>query len=244
MPPTRAWMSWSSGKDSIFALHTARRDETVEVVGLLTTMNRDADRVAMHAVRRELVEAQADRLGLPLHVVEIPSPCPNEVYEERMAAALAAAVADGVDCVMFGDLHLADESTAVLEPMVRHYREIAPAAEELAVHHLARQPRVVGRLVRRRGALMAVRRLSRFEPVVPRGEVDVAAVRRDAEAVQRVKLDVGNFLSGTLGKAEEFQGVSDCSYPHASADFNEVNAFCRNRELTDRTKHPCLFPTA
>jgi uncharacterized protein (TIGR00290 family) len=119
----RAWLSWSSGKDSAFALHTARRDETVEFVGLLTTVNRDAGRVAMHAVRRELVEAQADQLGLPLHVVEIPSPCPNEVYEERMAAALVAAAADGVDCVMFGDLHLAD---------VRAYREQALAGTGVA----------------------------------------------------------------------------------------------------------------
>jgi uncharacterized protein (TIGR00290 family) len=114
VPRARAWMSWSSGKDSIFALHTARRDGTVEIAGLLTTMNHDADRVAMHAVRRELVEAQADRLGLPLHPVEIPSPCRNEVYEARMAAALTAAVADGVNRFIFGDLFLDD---------VRAYRE-------------------------------------------------------------------------------------------------------------------------
>src|SRR6185503_9773008 len=75
-------------------------------------------------------------------------------------------------------------------------------------------------------------------------EEDVAAVGRDAEAIQRVKFDVGNFLSGTLGKAEKFQGVFDCSHPHASANFNEVNAFCRNRELIDRTQHSCLFPAA
>ncbi len=123
MPPARAWLSWSSGKDSAFALHTVHRDETVEAVGLLTTLNHDADRVAMHAVRRELVEAQAERLGLPLHPVEIPSPCPNAVYEERMAGALAAAVADGVDRVVFGDLFLAD---------VRAYRERALADSGIA----------------------------------------------------------------------------------------------------------------
>jgi uncharacterized protein (TIGR00290 family) len=111
-------MSWSSGKDSAFALHVIGQDPEVEVVGLLVTLNAAADRVAMHAVRRELVQAQADRLGLPLHVVEIPSPCPNEVYEARMATAMATAAASGVRHVVFGDLFLAD---------VRAYRESALA---------------------------------------------------------------------------------------------------------------------
>jgi diphthamide synthase (EF-2-diphthine--ammonia ligase) len=77
-------MSWSSGKDSTLALHVARTELPVDVRALLVTVNADANRVAMHAVRRELLEAQAQRLGLPLHVVEIPSPCPNEVYEARI----------------------------------------------------------------------------------------------------------------------------------------------------------------
>jgi uncharacterized protein (TIGR00290 family) len=114
MPRERAWMSWSSGKDSAFALHTARADAGLDVVGLLVTMNAEADRVAMHAVRRALVDAQADRLGLPVHMVELPSPCPNIVYEERMDAALSVARADGVRRVVFGDLFLAD---------IRAYRE-------------------------------------------------------------------------------------------------------------------------
>jgi uncharacterized protein (TIGR00290 family) len=106
-------MSWSSGKDSAMALHVARA-EGVDVVGLLTTLNANADRVAMHAVRRELLEAQARALGLPLHVVEIPSPCPNDVYEAAMAGAVARARADGVGEMIFGDLFLAD---------IRAYRE-------------------------------------------------------------------------------------------------------------------------
>lgn len=114
----RAWMSWSSGKDSAFALHTVHEHGAVEVTGLLTTVNADADRVAMHAVRRTLLEAQADRLGLPLHVIELPSPCPNDVYEARMAQAMAVAAASGIDHVIFGDLFLAD---------VRAYREQALA---------------------------------------------------------------------------------------------------------------------
>lgn len=112
--PTRAWMSWSSGKDSTFALHVARADPGIIVTGLLATLNADADRVAMHAVRRVLLEAQADRLGLPLHLVEIPSPCPNEIYERHMASAMESAMEDGVQAVIFGDLFLDD---------VRAYRE-------------------------------------------------------------------------------------------------------------------------
>ena len=95
------------------ALHVARA-EGVDVVGLLTTVNVDADRVAMHAVRRELLEAQARAVGLPLHVVEIPSPCPNDGYEAAMAGAVAKARADGVREMIFGDLFLAD---------IRAYRE-------------------------------------------------------------------------------------------------------------------------
>jgi uncharacterized protein (TIGR00290 family) len=107
-------MSWSSGKDSALALQLARDQLGIEVVGLLTTVNADADRVAMHAVRRLLLEAQAERLGLPLHTVDIPFPCPNDVYEERMATALRIATASGVGQFVFGDLFLED---------VRAYRE-------------------------------------------------------------------------------------------------------------------------
>ena len=110
----RAWMNWSSGKDSTFALHRVRSAPDVEVTGLLTTLNGEADRVAMHAVRRSLLAAQADALGLPLHVVSLPSPCPNEVYQQRMAEAVGAAVDEGVDRMVFGDLFLTD---------VRAYRE-------------------------------------------------------------------------------------------------------------------------
>jgi uncharacterized protein (TIGR00290 family) len=106
-------MCWSSGKDSAMALHVARGDG-VDVVGLLTTVNADADRVAMHAVRRELLERQSERLGLPLHVVEIPYACPNEKYEAAMLDAVAVARRDGVDTMVFGDLFLAD---------IRAYRE-------------------------------------------------------------------------------------------------------------------------
>lgn len=108
-------VSWSSGKDSAWLVHTLRSSmPEYEVAAVLTTINRDADRVAMHAVRTQVLEAQADALGLPLLKVPIPSPCPNEVYERAMAEAVAAAVRDGFTHVAFGDLFLED---------VRSYRE-------------------------------------------------------------------------------------------------------------------------
>ncbi len=112
-------MSWSSGKDSTAALAAVRDDPEIDVVGLLVTVNAAADRVAMHAVRRQLLEAQAERLGLALHVVEIPSPCPNEVYEQLMSASMDVAIGERVEAVVFGDLFLED---------VRAYREQALAA--------------------------------------------------------------------------------------------------------------------
>lgn len=109
----RVLLSWSSGKDSAWALHVLRQQPDVEVAGLLTTFNEAADRVAMHAVRRELVKAQATAAGLPLWPVFLPWPCSNEIYEQRMAAALARAREDEITHVAFGDLFLED---------VRNYR--------------------------------------------------------------------------------------------------------------------------
>lgn len=114
----RVWMSWSSGKDSAAALAALRSLSDVDVVRLLVSFNADAERVAMHAVRRDLVQAQAERLGIPVHAVELPSPCPNEVYESLMKDALVAAAEDGATDVAFGDLFLED---------VRAYRENAMA---------------------------------------------------------------------------------------------------------------------
>lgn len=111
---TRAWMSWSSGKDSAMALAELRGDQGIEVCGLLTSLAADRQRVTMHDVRRTLVEAQASALSLPLHVVELPWPCPNEVHDSAMARVLEAARADGVEAIGFGDLFLDD---------VRAYRE-------------------------------------------------------------------------------------------------------------------------
>lgn len=108
MTRPRAWLAWSSGKDSAWALHEARRAGDVDVVGLLTTYTEAYDRVAMHGVRIALVQAQADAVGLPLTLVPIPSPCPNEIYEARMAEAMTTARAAGVTHIVFGDLFLED----------------------------------------------------------------------------------------------------------------------------------------
>src|SRR6188508_1832884 len=107
-------VSWSSGKDSAWMLHVLRAEKIGTPAALLTTINESADRVAMHAVRTEILRRQAAAAGLPLITVPIPSPCPNEVYEERMSAACRQAVAEGFTHVAFGDLFLED---------VRRYRE-------------------------------------------------------------------------------------------------------------------------
>jgi uncharacterized protein (TIGR00290 family) len=110
----RLWLSWSSGKDSAWALHALRRQGDYEIAGLLTTINEAASRVAMHAVREALLERQAEAAGLPLIKVRIPHPCSNEAYEAAMAEAMARAKREKVSAVAFGDLFLED---------VRRYRE-------------------------------------------------------------------------------------------------------------------------
>lgn len=107
-------VSWSTGKDSAWMLHTLRQQQPGAVAGLLTTTNQAFDRVAMHAVRRELLQAQADAAGLPLSVVPLPWPCSNEQYETIMTAAVDGFVKNGYTHVAFGDLFLED---------VRRYRE-------------------------------------------------------------------------------------------------------------------------
>jgi uncharacterized protein (TIGR00290 family) len=107
-------VSWSSGKDSAWMLHVLRQQRPGSAAALLTTINESADRVAMHAVRSDVLRAQARAAGLRLITVPLPSPCPNEIYEARMAAATRAAVGEGFTHAAFGDLFLED---------VRRYRE-------------------------------------------------------------------------------------------------------------------------
>jgi uncharacterized protein (TIGR00290 family) len=119
----RVLLSWSSGKDSAWTLHVLRRDPSIELCGLLTTVNTEFDRVAMHGTRRAVLEAQAAAAGLPLWVAPLPWPCSNDIYEQRMAEACQRAIDEKIDAVAFGDLFLAD---------VRAYRErqLAPTGLE------------------------------------------------------------------------------------------------------------------
>ncbi len=110
----KALIAWSSGKDSAWALHEARHAGEFDIVGALTTVTDAFGRVSMHGVREELLMAQLVAAELPAIVVRIPYPCPNEVYEREMAAAMADAKVRGVTHVIFGDLFLED---------IRAYRE-------------------------------------------------------------------------------------------------------------------------
>lgn len=118
MPPRRVLLAWSSGKDAAWALHLLRQRPDLEVAALLTTFNETAGAVAMHRVPRSLVELQARAAGLPLWPVNLPWPCPNEIYEARMSEACARARAANITAVAFGDLFLED---------IRAYRERALA---------------------------------------------------------------------------------------------------------------------
>ncbi len=104
----KAWLAWSTGKDSAWTLEVARRRKEVEVVALLSTLNAHFARVAMHAVREELLERQAEAAGLRLVKVPIPWPCPNEAYEQAMSDAMGQAKSEGVTHMLFGDLFLED----------------------------------------------------------------------------------------------------------------------------------------
>jgi uncharacterized protein (TIGR00290 family) len=107
-------LSWSSGKDSAWALHKLRRVSDVEVVGLMTTVNQLHQRVAIHAVRLELLQRQAEALSLPLHIIDLPGPCTNSQYEAAMQRFVDESKRREIECMAFGDLFLED---------IREYRE-------------------------------------------------------------------------------------------------------------------------
>ena len=121
--PKRIALSWSSGKDSAHALHLLRKTPEIEIAGLVTTFNEAVNRVAMHAVRRSLVERQAELAGLPLWSVGLPWPCTNERYEALMGEQCGKLIAQGIDAIAFGDLFLRD---------IRDYRERLLAGTGLA----------------------------------------------------------------------------------------------------------------
>ncbi|MFZ3405268.1 ATP-binding protein [Aeromonas salmonicida] len=114
MTKTKVLLSWSSGKDSAWALHRLQQDPAIEVVGLFTTLNQAFERVAMHGVRKQLLMQQAECVGLPLTTLDLPWPCTNEDYARIMTDFIASVVAQGIRHMAFGDLFLED---------VRAYRE-------------------------------------------------------------------------------------------------------------------------
>ncbi|MCK5241753.1 ATP-binding protein [bacterium] len=114
MPKTKAWLAWSSGKDSAWALHHCQQQGELEIIGLLTTVTQSFQRVSMHGVRKNVLQAQAQAAQLPLLPVYIPSPCSNAEYEAAMRQAMSQAIAQGVQNIVFGDLFLED---------VREYRK-------------------------------------------------------------------------------------------------------------------------
>jgi uncharacterized protein (TIGR00290 family) len=112
--PKKTLLSWSSGKDSAWTLHVLREQFEVEVVGLMTTVNKVHERISIHAVRLELLQRQAEAAGLPLYIIRLPSPCSNVDYEAAMETFIGQAKEEGIECMAFGDLFLAD---------IRKYRE-------------------------------------------------------------------------------------------------------------------------
>ena len=114
MSKKKVLLSWSSGKDSAWALHKLQSQDQYDIIGLFTTINQAFNRVAMHAVRMELLQQQARAVGLPLHIIEIPYPCTNEEYASRMESFVGKAKLLDVDYFAFGDLYLED---------IRQYRE-------------------------------------------------------------------------------------------------------------------------
>ncbi len=112
--PIPTLVSWSSGKDSAWSLHLLQVNRAYQIAGLLTTLNTEFNRVAMHSTRREVLEAQAEAAGQPIHIIPLPWPCSNEAYEAAMRTACDNAIASGIKAIAFGDLFLED---------IRRYRE-------------------------------------------------------------------------------------------------------------------------
>ena len=114
MMKKKTLLSWSSGKDSAWALHVLRQQQDIEVVGLFCTFNKKFERGAMHAVRIELITQQAERIGLPLQLIPIPYPCSDTEYKRIMEDFIDQAKSQEIDCIAFGDLFLEE---------IRSYRE-------------------------------------------------------------------------------------------------------------------------
>jgi len=109
----RTLLSWSSGKDSAWALHSLQQDAGIDLLGLFTVLNENYTRVSMHATRLDVLRLQADAAGLPLQTIFLPDPCSMDQYGETMLRFVSEAAAEGIQCMAFGDLFLED---------IRNYR--------------------------------------------------------------------------------------------------------------------------
>jgi uncharacterized protein (TIGR00290 family) len=186
----KAWVSWSSGKDSAWSLQVMRQGGEVEVAALFTTVNAAFDRVAMHAVRRQLLEAQARSAGLDLHIIEIPHPCPNADYERIMGSFVARARAEGVEAMAFGDLFLAD---------IRAYRE-----RQLAGTGIAPLFPLWGRDTRALAAEMIVGGLEAHITCVDPGKLDRSFAGRSFDRAFLADLPAGIDACGENGEFHTF----------------------------------------
>jgi uncharacterized protein (TIGR00290 family) len=186
----RALLAWSSGKDSAWSLHVLRQRGEVEIVGLLTTINEAFDRVAMHAVRRELLVAQAEAAGVPLWPVPIPWPCSNEAYETAMRDVVARARSAGISAVAFGDLFLED---------IRRYREESLRGSGLApLFPLWQEP--TAPLARRMVEAGVRARLTCVDPQ----QLDAAYVGREFDAALLAELPASVDPCGERGEFHTF----------------------------------------
>ncbi|MGB8542349.1 MAG: hypothetical protein WCD49_12005 [Candidatus Acidiferrales bacterium] len=186
----KAWLAWSSGKDSAWALHAVRQSANFDVVALLTTVNQTYSRVAMHAVRESLLEMQADAAGLPLIKVAIPSPSSNEIYEQAMGEAMARAKAESVTHVVFGDLFLED---------VRAYRE-----KQLARCDMTPVFPLWGRDTRQLANEMIARGLSAYLTCVDPRKLDRSFAGRKFDAQLLSELPAGVDPCGENGEFHSF----------------------------------------
>ncbi len=138
MQPKKTLFSWSGGKDSAWALHTLRHDPAYQVAALLTTVNQQFCRVAIHGFREELLDLQAASIGLPIWKIPLPYPCSNEAYESRMQAVCARAVREGFEAVAFGDLFLEDIRAYRIEHLAGTGLEPVFPIWGIPTHELAR----------------------------------------------------------------------------------------------------------
>ena len=215
--PNRVLISWSSGKDSAWTLHVLRQQHDLEIAGLLTTFNEAFDRVAMHAVRRELVEAQAHAAGVPLWPVWLPWPCSNEIYEQRMLGALESAREQGVTHMAFGDLFLED---------VRDYRIRLLAGSGITpLFPLWRQPESTPTLARDMLAAGVHAILTCVDPT----QVDARFVGREYDAALLTELPAKADPCGERGEFHTFcyaGPMFDAPIPVTAGETIERDGFC------------------